>query len=192
MAKPLVLVDVDDTLYPLIDSLRQLDVTPCPDIDTDLRDYPWNIWGEVDELALRKLIEFFKYEGMDVQPIPGADVALHQLADRFRLEVVTARPRGAEQVTRDWIKKHFPKIFAEVHFTHRDSLSSPRDISKIEVARQLRARYLIDDFPPSFSDDSDIDLTVILFGDHPWNQTDWLPFNFVRAKDWPEVTRVLK
>ena len=66
----------------------------------------------------RKVRAFFDSpEWLHLSPVPDAAPALLRLAPRFNLHLVTARSPTQEAVTRAWLARHFPPVFAGMHFT---------------------------------------------------------------------------
>lgn len=83
-----------------------------------------------------------KYFADDIRPVHGAYEALLDLKERYQLHIVTARQHKIEAVTRQWIERYYPGIFAEVHFGNHYSTDG-KSRTKIEICTSIGAFLLV-------------------------------------------------
>ena len=69
-------------------------------------------------------------------PLPGAREFLCWLKGRHDVHIVTYRGQHAEAVTRDWLDRHMPGAYDQVHLTGG---------GKVDACRALGAGLIIDD-----------------------------------------------
>jgi 5'(3')-deoxyribonucleotidase len=94
----------------------------------------------------------------DVQPVEGAMIALTYLRQSFDLHAVTTRPTHTEVPTRAWLQRHYPDIFAGVHFVSTQT--------KLSTCRLLGALLLVDNGPETVNICAANGLPCVLFGDN--------------------------
>ena len=146
------------------------------------------VWGGSREETVLKMEVFFqsRYFLEDLVPIPGAVSAMNFLKGTglYEFHVVTSRQYIIEQVTRDWISKHFPDIFSAIHFGNHYARSGGVSLSKVELCRQAGAVLLVDDSLLYATQCAAAGLPVVLFGAYAWNRSSSLPKLVSRAVDW--------
>lgn len=192
MKKPIIAVDVDDTLVPhfqdLIDWYNQEYGTRVE--LADYRSGPENIykWGTTDfETAIRQVTRFYDTPAFqDAKPHKQAVEVLEALSLSYDLIVVTARDTIIEEATHQLLKEHFVGLFGQVHFTAFYSLEG-KARTKGEVCREAGAAYLIDDTAENCIEAVEAGCKAILFGDYPWSNRVELPAGVIRCLDWPAV-----
>ncbi|KAG2717760.1 hypothetical protein I3760_03G191200 [Carya illinoinensis] len=151
---------------------------------------------DVDEADIR-VHEFFKtpYFKTGIHPIPGARRVLHALSRFCNLSVVTSRQNAIKDHTIDWIEKHYPGLFQEIHFGNHfalDGVSRP----KSEICRSLGADVLIDDNPRYAIECAEIGIRVLLFdyeNSYPWCKTESVNQHplVTKVHNWEEVEKQL-
>lgn len=121
--------------------------------------------------------------------IEGAFETLKQLKPYFKLVILTTRQNSINQLTKDWIDKYYPDIFDNIVFAgFFDSFTKDSvNMTKADLVKSVGADYLIDDQLKHVLTAAEIGIESLLFGDYPWNQTDKLPHNVIRVKNWQEV-----
>jgi len=133
------------------------------------------------------------YEGLAV--IDGAQEALGKLRKDFDIVAVTSRHVAMKETTWAWLEKHFPGLVRELHFLGAyesiDSNSSHHK-TKDEICLKLGVDYLIDDQPKHVASVHQAGVGAILFGDYSWNRAVEVDKGVKRAKDWGEVSKILK
>lgn len=131
-------------------------------------------------------------ELQSAEPVEGATSVVRQLAEYYKLVVITSRPKITHDMTREWLSQHFPDIFSDIHFVNTGhGWGEVRGVSKREVCQQADAQYLIDDSLLHIREAAECGVNGFLFGDYPWNQAEELPANMARVKDWDEVAKTL-
>src|SRR5438105_10920518 len=117
--KPLIAVDIDDVIFPLVpDLIQYLDrehkvrLTKEDFVRYDIR----RVWKDGPEEAVR-IFETYKRhpERIAVAPVKGAKEALNTLSSDYEIIVMTARDIETKDITDAWITHHFPDLFKDVH-----------------------------------------------------------------------------
>lgn len=189
MTKEVVAVDVDEVLFPYVESFvgyhNEIHGTNLAPEDFFTYEFEHVLGLTVGE-TIRRVHDVHDL-GFDTQdPIEGAWTALDELSKRFNLFVITARNPGFEVTTRDWLHKNFPGIFQDVILTgHPQDIEKPR--SKFEICTEIGAVALIDDSFRHVAECAGTKVVGILFGDYAWNRTEPVLDGVVRCKTWLEV-----
>jgi len=130
-------------------------------------------------------------EGLPAQysHVSEAVEVLNKLKPDYELIVATARRSAEHMLTRDWIKKHYPAVFKDVHFAGIwDEITehSPKK-TKARLCRELGVDYLIDDQVKHCIGASGVGVKALLYGDYPWNNNTDLPDEIDRVLNWKEI-----
>lgn len=195
MSKPIVAVDVDDVLVPhevlLAKEFRRY-------FDEQYsRDSMHGATAPLSKEQKQQVKEIMNRfltteEFQSIEPIEGAVQVMRQLDEHYKLVIVTARPKIIHEITKEWLHRHFPAIFNDIHFVNEGhGWGEVRGVSKREVCQQTGARYLIDDSLLHIQEAAECGISGLLFGDYSWNHTEELPPNTVRVKDWSDVSETL-
>lgn len=195
MSKLIVAVDVDDVLVPhetlLVKEFRRY-------FDEHYsRDSMHGATASLSEGQKQQVKEIMNRfltseEFRSIEPIEGAVQIMGQLDGYYKLVIVTARPKVIHEITKEWLHRHFPAIFNDIHFVNEGhGWGEVRGVSKREVCQQIGARYLIDDSLLHIQEAAECGVNGLLFGDYSWNQAGELPQNTIRVKDWTEVAKAL-
>lgn len=194
---PIIAIDIDDVLAdhakPFVEFSNKRWGTNLTVNDYDEH---WAKMWQVDrEEGGRRAAEFrsskiiSKYDHTE-----SAFEVLQKLSGRFSLVVLTSRRLEMEKETRAWITRHYPNIFTEIHFSGiwevGDSEAHLR--TKAEVCKSLGVSYLIDDQLKHCLGASECGVVSLLFGNYTWNQSDNLPKNVIRVKNWEEIQTYFK
>lgn len=148
----------------------------------------WNIWGCSKEEAMRRILEWYESPEHEEAPtITGSVDAIAELARECAIHIVTARPPHTRERTYAWIERHFPGIFADVHFTGN---LLPGGKPKSEVCRELGAAFMIEDSLRNTLEVAAAGIPVLLF-DAPWNQGA-IPANVTRVSGWPQILETIQ
>ena len=190
MKKPIIAVDIDDTLFPhfgdLISWYNANFGTSLTEYDNHPTD-PEN-WGTDDvTVAIKRVQQFFRTEEFkNAKPFDNVQRVLSRLSERYELIVITARDDMIEQTTHKWLRSHFKDVFHEVHFTNNFSLHGKKR-AKADIMKGLGVAYLIDDSLEHCSAAAQGGVEAILFGNYDWNQADLLPIGITRCLGWNQV-----
>ncbi|HET7827467.1 MAG TPA: hypothetical protein VFK97_01200 [Candidatus Saccharimonadales bacterium] len=188
--KKIIAVDIDEVLFPMVpdlidylDKKHQIKLT-----EADFKDYYFEkIWTGNPGEALEIFKQYRDQLGVTIAPVKGAKQAIHQLAKKYNIIVITSRDESLEKITRDWLNNHFPELFKEVHLIGESiHLHSLETADKTSICKRLGASYLIDDSFRHVADASREGIAGLLFGDYPWNQGS-LPERATRVKGWHAV-----
>lgn len=188
--KIVVAVDVDEVLGNFLSALNRF-IADRYSSNHSVSEYHvyefFRIWNcSRDEAAIR-VHEFFKtpYFKKGIHPIPGAQQVLHNLSRFCNLSVVTSRQNVIKDHTIDWIEKHYPGLFHEIHFGNHFALDG-QSKSKSEICRTLGAKILIDDNPRYANECAEAGIRSLLFDyedSYPWSKMD-------SGKQHPLVSKV--
>ncbi|KAJ6836415.1 uncharacterized protein M6B38_327635 [Iris pallida] len=188
--KMVVAVDVDEVLGSFLAALNKF-IADRYSLKHSVSEYYvyefFRIWNCSRAEADIRVHEFFKtpYFTNGIHPIPGACNALHKLSTFCHLSVVTSRQNVIKDHTLEWIEKHYPGLFQEIHFGNHFALDG-QSRPKSEICRSLGAQVLIDDNPRYALECAEVGIRVLLFDYHnsyPWSKDD-------SAVSHPLVTKV--
>lgn len=188
--KLVVAVDVDEVLGSFLSALNKF-IADRYASNHSLSEYYvyefFKIWNCSRAEADIRVHEFFKtaYFKTGIHPIPGARHTLHKLSTFCRLSVVTSRQNAIKDHTLEWIEKHYPGLFQEIHFGNHFALDG-QSRPKSEICRSLGAQVLIDDNPRYALECAEVGIRVLLFdfdNSYPWCKTG-------SATSHPLVTKV--
>lgn len=110
-----------------------------------------------------------RYFNEDLMPLPSAYEALLKLKQHFDLHVVTSRQNKVKNITFQWIERHFPDIFSEIHLANHYSREG-KSRTKSEICHSIGACLLIDDSAKYAIQCVHDNIPVLLFGQYGWNQ----------------------
>ncbi|XP_039145255.1 uncharacterized protein LOC120282500 [Dioscorea cayenensis subsp. rotundata] len=173
--KIVVAVDVDEVLGSFLPAVNKF-IADRYSLNHSLADYFvyefYKIWNCSPAEADIRVHEFFEtsYFKMGIHPIPGAKHILQSLSLFCNLYVVTSRQNAIKDQTLEWIEKHYPGLFQEVHFGNYFALNG-QSRSKSEICRSLGAQVLIDDNPQFALECAEAGTKVLLFdydNSYPW------------------------
>lgn len=193
--KLLIAVDLDDVLFDFLgyffhwhndkygSSLQKQDM---------VFDKIWDAWGGTKEEATERIPLFWREtEILEIEPISGSFETLKKLETTHRFVVISARDAASSNKTKAWFGKYFPGIFEEITLGISDPMAHEKPMTKAELCKQLNANLLIDDQIVHAIECAKVGIRVLLFGNHPHNQSAVLPKTVVRVKDWDDVGRTL-
>lgn len=185
--KQLIGVDIDEVLTPTFSSVIDYHNALSGDRVTldQLTDYGFlTALGERREDIIQKIVDFFFSDFNDLQPIEGSVEVLKQLSQNFSLIALTSRQSELTDLTHAWLKQHFPGIFQEVKIGNYFGLADSHRVTKAQMCQSLGVNLLIDDCLEYALDCAQADISVMLFGNYPWNQARALPSQITRVNDW--------
>ncbi len=194
MTKETIAVDVDEVLYPFLDEFI---VHHDHNYGTKLNKEQFTAYdfdGPLDlptSETVRRIYNFLELSGdLEVEPIEEARDSIAKLSERFNLVIVTARHSSFENITQNWLGKHFPNYFQDVELIGYAPIMD-KPLTKAEVCIKLGAIALIDDSLLHVKQATSAGINGILFGDYPWNKTEKLPHGVIRCDNWPKVLKYL-
>lgn len=195
-----VAVDVDEVLGSFLSALNKF-IADRYSLNHTVSEYYvyefFRIWNCSRAEADIRVHEFFKtpYFTSGIHPIPGARHALHKLSTFCNLSVVTSRQNVIKDHTLQWLEKHYPGLFQEIHFGNHFALDG-KSKPKSEICRSLGAQVLIDDNPRYALECAEIGVRVLLFDyddSYPWCKSDMAVSHplVTKVKNWEEVEQHL-
>lgn len=149
------------------------------------------LWECSIEVANETVWQFYdspKFE--KIKTIQGAKTAVKKLLKQHEMIAITARPSHVEVKTRNWIEKHYPKVFREIYFTGHYFTAEEKRVTKGDICKKLGIELMIDDHFEYALDCSQKGINVLLM-DAAWNREVVLPGNVRRVKGWREIMKVL-
>jgi len=189
-----IAIDIDevlsDTLTALISFHNEKYGTSLKKSDFHSYKY-WEVWGGTMEEAITKVYEFYESDYFkNINPVQNSQIAVKSLKKHHDLVVVSSRQHEIEEKTLEWLEKHFPKAFSDVHFTNAYSLSGQSQKKSI-VCHYLNAKTLIDDCL-DYAIECSRSMEMVFLFDSPWNRLDLLPYKVRRVRSWNEIVERLK
>lgn len=191
-----VAVDVDEVLGNFVSALNRF-IADRYSLNHSVSEYHvyefFKIWNCSRDEADIRVHEFFKtpYFKKGIHPIPGAQRALHKLSRFCNLSVVTSRQNVIKDHTIEWLEKHYPGLFQEIHFGNHFALDGESK-PKSEICRLLGAKILIDDNPRYAAECAQVGIRVLLFdyeNSYPWCKAESIDQHplVTRVHNWEEA-----
>lgn len=207
MAKPLIALDLDDTLYEHFSLLVNWHNATYGSRLTLADNHPFSPrhWGtpalqrqtlarwnapSVPVAAQRVRAFFDTPQFKNAAPFKGAQSVLDDLAQTHTIVVVTARDLFLEDFTRTWLRQKFGGVISDVVLTARYNLDG-HSKDKLDVLLRRGATCVIDDDLELCLRATKAGIAAIVFGDYPWNQ-DKGNSSIRRAKNWDDVRKYIQ
>ncbi len=190
MSKEVLAIDIDEVLFPFLDHFIAYHnseyATKYSKEEFKSYDFSTVLGGSILETVQRVYEIQYKMEQDLIEPINQSKEAIDKLSSKFDLSVITARHPQFEPTTNLWLNKHYGEVIKSTSYIGNAAvMEKPR--TKAEVCQEIGAVCLIDDSLNHVFECAKIGIKAIIFGEYPWNQTDYLPANIVRCPDWPSV-----
>ncbi|KAL3644298.1 hypothetical protein CASFOL_012230 [Castilleja foliolosa] len=194
--KIMVAVDVDEVLGNFVSALNQF-ISDRYSLNHSVSEYHvyefFKIWNCSRDEADIRVHEFYTthYFKNGIHPLPGAQEALQNLSETYNLSIVTSRQHVIKEHTIEWIEKHYPGLFKEIHFGNHFALDG-KSRPKSEICKSLGAKVLIDDNPRYALDCAEIGMKVLLFdheNSYPWCKSEHILQHprVTKVHNWEEV-----
>ena len=192
-------VDLDECCCGYVPAFARFSNARHGTVSLDLQDFTSYMFWEVPkcrlasrESAMERVYEFHASPFFEqIEPIPGAAIALDHLKRSFELHVVTSRQADIEHQTRAWVERHFPNTFTAMHFGNHFGKSGAK-VSKPDMCRKIGAVALIDDSLDYATQCAADGLPVFLFGEYPWNRSEGaLDERITRVASWRIVAQLV-
>jgi 5'(3')-deoxyribonucleotidase len=192
MTKPTVAVDIDDVLALSVDKFIEWSNSR---FKTTIKfdDYveDWSLLWNISQAETTERVNQMYREGLPARysHVGEAVEVLNKLKPGYELIVATARRSAEHKLTEDWIRKHYPAVFKDIHFAGIwDEITehSPRK-TKARLCKELGVNYLIDDQVKHCLGASSVGVKALLYGDYPWNRNANLTDDIQKVFNWKEV-----
>lgn len=194
-AKPVLAIDIDEVLSPLIYKYGPWLAERTNKKITFERGMSYYLDRQAGLSALeveQALNDYFNSEHYSESlPLDGAIDAIGTLQSKYSLVLVTGRSTLFRDATHRWLDEHFSAVFKAVHFVGQFNEGDNPATSKLELIEQLDAIGLIDDMLSTVAYIAAHGRRGILFGDYEWNHAEELPAGVTRVKGWKEVKELL-
>jgi 5'(3')-deoxyribonucleotidase len=194
MAKPVIALDIDDVLVDTVTAMfgdyNKRYGTALTKEHHYTRDI--KLLGVSDYKIAAERVERYLASEAYANLVPFADAirAIRRLNAQYDFIAVTSRPKFTEQMTRDWIKKHFDDMVQDVIFTHyimaADTSNHPSVSSKVGACKDIGAVYMVEDHLHHAIPVAESGVKVFLL-DQPWNQHAALPGTMSRVRNWNAI-----
>lgn len=147
----------------------------------------WNCSAKEAETRLTDFVEkgnFFQLEPMDqsIKSIKELKKLGHELV------VITARNLKLYDDTINWLNKHYPELFSNIHFSQNKKQTGKR---KWQICLDENIDVMVDDGPHIIKDCAKKGITSIIL-DAPWNQNLEESENIIRVNSWEEIVKKIK
>lgn len=186
--------DLDDVLADTTNAVLKFhnDTYGTALIRDDFIHYDWShVFKCTREETYQKFLKFIESAYYDaLPPIGGAIDFIRQLQGQHELVVITSRQRELEERTHQWIRRHFPDVFAAVYVTnhpHWARTGVPK--TKRQVCDEIQVDVLIED-NLDYAKECVTETRRIFLLNAPWNQGE-APLHVHRVGDWPEILPLL-
>ncbi len=199
-SRPVIAIDIDDTIADSTESLRQLvnrrwNVHLTKDdyrIPGNYRKYYEQVWarhGLVDKVKYADLEDEMVIDQSHVPLMEGAEEAIGELKKIAHVIFITARHVSWEAATRKWFSDVLAHNDIELYFS--EGMSNTGAMTKGQLCKEFGASWLIDDNPSHCLTAIDEGVNTILFGEYGWHIGDGLQ-KMVKCKSWPDVTEYFR
>mmetsp|Transcript_42711 Transcript_42711/g.71054 ORF Transcript_42711/g.71054 Transcript_42711/m.71054 type:complete len:221 (+) Transcript_42711:78-740(+) len=197
-SKPVIAVDLDEVLGQFLLQLIRFhnDTYSSKYVLEDFCSYQFkDVWGGSEAETMDKVHAFFESEYFaDLPLVPGAHQVLTEFVDLFTFAVVTSRQNIIEDMTRQWIDRHYPGIFSAILFGNHYGFTGTKR-SKPDMCADIGAIMLIDDSLLYAKQCAEHGIKVLLFdweGKYMWSKSpDPVHDNIKRIHTWDQVRREL-
>jgi 5'(3')-deoxyribonucleotidase len=141
--KPILLTDLDDTLFPFADTWAQWQYTSTGNPIDEAMYWVYDVDAYLHnflELQPSFINEVHLFEPL---PVEQAHAALMELSHHYEVRALTARNHDEwSEHTESWVRTHAPYI-TEIHYTRMTK--GGEVIPKATLAKKMKAHALIDD-----------------------------------------------
>lgn len=146
----------------------------------------WQIWGGTRQEAIDKVRDFYKTDYFqDLPVVAGAKAAIAKLKEDHELHVVTGRPFHIQNETHEWIHKHFPNTFKDIHMANHYAMSGESRL-KSEICNEHGIEAIVEDSYEYAMDCVSAERKVYLMK-YPWNQHQALVPNIHHVDSWEDI-----
>lgn len=187
--KPVIAVDIDDVLFPLLEGITEYHNTLKGTMLTadDFFTYDFSeVWGTSAEETEQIVSDFLRLDHLQLRPVDGAAAALARLSQDFDVVLVTARNQLFEKETVQWLRGHLPDLFQSVIFAGNPHDGRPYRPKGV-ICQELNAQLLIDDHPANLLSAAECGVDGVLFGSRSWSVLDQPSARIVPCGDWEAV-----
>lgn len=149
----------------------------------------WETFGISKEEAINDFYDFmFSSHSIEIPPIKGSQKALDFLKNKFRLISITNRPYDFKDHTLAWLKINFQNVLDNVYFGNIHSKNGKPHITKLEIMKNMKVDYLIEDQVKIALECANHGIKVFLFS-APWNINQEIPSGLpiIKVSSWDEI-----
>lgn len=197
MKKPLIAIDIDDTIADSTESLRIVAnertgfnvPSEAYKVKGEYWGYYERVWKEHginEKYSFADHMEEMQQDQSSVLLVNGASEAIGTLTQHYRV-LITSRDVSWERATRHWLSQHFTDLEYELYFSnnHRDASS----FTKGELCKKLGAEILIDDNDDHCQSALEAGLGAIRFGSYGWHGEE--NANIPGCRTWKDILEYL-
>lgn len=141
--KPILLTDLDDTLFPFADTWAQWQYTSTGNPIDEAMYWVYDVDAYLHNFLELQPAFISEVHLFNPLPVEDAHTTLIELSHHYEIRALTARNHDEwGEHTEAWVSKHAPYI-SDVYYTRREKGGSVEQ--KATVAERLKAHALIDD-----------------------------------------------
>ena len=191
MPKPVVILDLDDTISPFAQPFldwyqeKYNHKLPKPKPHYSFTE----AFGNPAEGNWVDIIDDYHASAPfdDIKPKKDAIEVLSRLADKFTFHIITSRPNVHREVTEEYIKEYLADYVSQLHMPTETNILA-NQTNKAELAESLNAVALVDDGVHNINDLEGYDIKPILYKPkhHHWGNMD-VSDKATIVEDWDGV-----
>lgn len=198
MTKPLIAIDIDDTIADSTESLRiAANERSGLNIPAEVYRQKGEYWGYYEAILAKYGIDKvytlqdnkaeMEADQSTILVIEGARDALATLTKHYRIVFITAREESCEPATHRWLAEKFDGLKYDLHFI--DHIHGESGLTKGQLCKRLGAELLIDDNDAHCQSAVAEGVGAIRFGEYGWHgeNEDQIPC----CKTWQDVLEYL-
>lgn len=188
MTKQTIAIDIDDVIAAHVEAFvlysnSNFGTSLSPE---DYREHWSELWRVGHDEVERRALKFHAESSVAYYDhFQEAPAALSELSRHFNLVVVTARRKIDVEATHEWLKRHFPGVFSDIHFV--PIWEPDNTTTKADICHQINAEYLIDDLPRHCNVAARGGIKALLFGNYSWNRSESIEPGVERVHTWQKV-----
>jgi len=192
MEKRKIGIDIDEVITEFVKSYLKIYNHKYDDNKTfeDICSYDlWKPLGITRGEAFEISDEFYASRDFDnISFVDGAKDGIERLSRENELFFITSRPVKIKEKTEQFFKKSFPNLNLPLIFS--DGLFHNQEETKANICKELNIDSIIEDNINYAFDCAETGIITYLL-DKPWNQSNALPKNIIRVKNWKEIMEKL-
>jgi FMN phosphatase YigB (HAD superfamily) len=196
MPKRTIAIDIDDVIADtngtMRDWINRKTGKALTSDDFSIEGEYWGYYERIWELHDITHLTFDEFESELIQDqahvplLAGAAFAIKQLAQAYKIILITSRSPSLEVATRRWLAEHLD-VEVELYFARNNRNAEGK--SKGELCVELGATLLIDDNVDHVQSAIDNGVAAILFGNYGWQST--FPNEAKRFEQWSDIVEYL-
>lgn len=155
---------------------------------SDHKDYfLGGIWDCDEQEVIRRVHEYyFSPEFENLPLIEGAKEGVEKLSKNHSLHVVTSRPHIIQEISEEWLSRHFKNQITSIHHTNQVSKKGEAKKKKSEICQEIGVEIFVEDHAEYASDIASVGVKVYLLT-QLWNEDEKLTPGVIRIASWQKL-----